>query len=128
MMAAPLVLGNDLRTITDDVLKIVTQKDLIAIDQDPLGRQAKRIKRGARLDILVRPLTGGRAAVCFFNRGTVLGASGKLDLKTLASDEYVALPSKEKYSFREVWSGESGEGSAIACKLKPDESKVFIIE
>lgn len=128
MMAAPLVLGNDLRTITDDVLAIVTQKDLIAIDQDPLGRQAKRVKRGARLDILVRPLDGGRAAVCFFNRGSVLGTSGRLDLGTLAADDYVALPAKDKYAFREIWSGESGEGTAIACKLKPDECKVFIVE
>ena len=127
MMAAPLVLGNDLRTITDDVLKIVTHKDLIAIDQDPLGRQAKRVKRGVRLDILVRPLAGGRAAVCFFNRSTAFGAAGSLDLKTLSADDYVALPVKDSYSFREVFSGDTGEGTALACKLKPDESKVFIV-
>ena len=43
MMASPLVLGNDLRKITKPVLDIVTNKDLIAIDQDNLCKQAKRI-------------------------------------------------------------------------------------
>lgn len=128
MMASPLVLGNDLRKITDGVLKIVTQKDLIAIDQDKLGKQAKRIRRGLSVDVLVRPLEGGRAAVCFFNRSSVFGARGKIDLKSLVDDDYVALSAKEKYSFREVWSGETGEGRTIACKLKPDETKVFVIE
>ena len=58
----------------------------------------------------------------------MLGTSGRLDLGTLAADDYVALPAKDKYAFREIWSGESGEGTAIACKLKPDECKVFIVE
>ncbi len=68
MMASPLILGNDIRTITDDVLKIVTNPRLIAIDQDALGKQCKRIAKG-RVQVLVKPLTGGRTAICLLNKG-----------------------------------------------------------
>ena len=128
MMAAPLVLGNDLRTIDDSVLAIVTQRDLIAIDQDPLGKQAKRVKRGLRADVLARPLADGRTAVCVFNRSSVLSARARVDVKALTADPYIAAQPRDKVRYREIWSGESGEGSTIACRLKPDESKVYILE
>ncbi len=51
MMNAPLILGNDLRCIKQDVLDIVTNKNLISINQDPLGKQAKLMKKGS-IDIL----------------------------------------------------------------------------
>ena len=128
MMAAPLVLGNDIRNITDEVLALVTDKDLIAIDQDRLGKQAKRLRRGLAVDVLARPLEGGRAAVCFFNRNGVFSAKASLDISALAKDEYVAFGKKGACRYREVFSGETGEGSRLSCKLGPDESKVFIIE
>lgn len=67
MMASPLLLGNDIRKMTDDILKIITNKHLIAIDQDVLGKQAKRIVKGD-IDVLVRPLDGGKTAICYFNK------------------------------------------------------------
>ena len=88
MMSAPLVLGNDLRKITKPVLDIVTNRDLIAIDQDPLGRQAKRIRRGA-VDILAKPLADGGIAVCFFNK-TKLAQKRRLDVRKLYTDDYVS--------------------------------------
>ncbi len=88
MMSAPLVLGNDLRKITKPVLDIVTNRDLIAIDQDALCKQAKRVRRGG-VDVLAKPLADGSTAVCFFNkRGYAQRAS--FDLASLCKDEYVA--------------------------------------
>ena len=88
MMSAPLVLGNDLRKITKPILDIVTNRDLIAIDQDPLGRQAKRIRRGS-VDILAKPLADGGIAVCFFNK-TKLAQKRRLDVRKLYTDDYVS--------------------------------------
>ena len=88
MMSAPLVLGNDLRKITKPVLDIVTNRDLIAIDQDPLGRQAKRIRRGS-VDILAKPLADGGIAVCFFNK-TKLAQKRRFDVRKLYTDDYVS--------------------------------------
>lgn len=68
MMASPLILGNDIRSITDEVLSIITNKALISIDQDPLGKQCKRIVNNA-VQVLVKPLSGGKTAICLFNKG-----------------------------------------------------------
>lgn len=88
MMSAPLVLGNDIRKITKPVLDIVTNRELIAIDQDPLGKQAKRIRRGA-VDVLARPLADGGIAVCFFNK-TKIAQKRRLDIAKLYRDDYVS--------------------------------------
>lgn len=88
MMSAPLVLGNDIRKITKPVLDIVANRELIAIDQDPLGKQAKRIRRGA-VDVLARPLADGGIAVCFFNK-TKIAQKSRLDVGKLYKDNYVA--------------------------------------
>lgn len=88
MMSAPLVLGNDIRKITKPVLDIVANRELIAIDQDPLGKQAKRIRRGA-VDVLARPLADGGIAVCFFNK-TKIAQKRRLDIAKLYRDDYVS--------------------------------------
>lgn len=67
MMNSPLILGNDLRNMPEEVIKIVTNKNLIAINQDKLCVQAARVKKGI-VDILVKPLADGSKAVCFFNK------------------------------------------------------------
>ncbi len=92
MMSAPLVLGNDLRKISKPVLDMVTNRDLIAIDQDALGKQAKRIKSGL-VDVLAKPLADGGVAVCFFNKSK-LTQKRRLDVAKLAHDDYVAYTGK----------------------------------
>ena len=67
MMAAPLILGNDIRVMSPEICALIKNGDLISINQDKLGRQAKRIKEGD-IDVLVKPLTGGKTALCIFNK------------------------------------------------------------
>ena len=69
MMAAPLLLGNDLTTMSDEVLPILINKDVIAIDQDPLGIQGLRLKSENGIEYWFKPLQGGDWAFCLFNRG-----------------------------------------------------------
>ena len=68
MMAAPLILGNDVRTMSDETAAIVTDRDVIAIDQDPLGVQGLRYATDNGLEIWFKPLAGGEWAFCLFNR------------------------------------------------------------
>lgn len=68
MMAAPLLLGNDLTTMSDEVLRIFINKDVIAIDQDPLGIQGLRLKSVDGIEYWFKPLQGGDWAFCLFNR------------------------------------------------------------
>jgi alpha-galactosidase len=73
MLAAPLLAGNDLRTMTPEILEILTNREVIAVDQDSLGQQATRVwasadSADARQEIWTRPLVRGAYAVAAFNR------------------------------------------------------------
>ena len=70
MLAAPLMAGNDLRDMEPNIQAILTNKEVIAVDQDPLGRQGRRVRKDGDLEVWARPLTGGARAVILFNRGT----------------------------------------------------------
>ena len=67
ILAAPLLAGNDLSTMSADTLAILTNREVIAIDQDPAGRQGDRVKAEGGLEVWARPLAGGAQAVGLFN-------------------------------------------------------------
>jgi len=69
MLAAPLIAGNDVRTMTPSIKEILTNPDVIAIDQDQEGKQAKRISKTGDQEVWERSLAGGAHAVALFNRG-----------------------------------------------------------
>jgi alpha-galactosidase len=69
ILAAPLLAGNDLSAMTDDTRSILMNKDVIAIDQDKLGRAGYRVWGEGPLEIWERPLENGHKAIAFFNRG-----------------------------------------------------------
>lgn len=70
MLSAPLILGNDLRHMSKETLKILTNKDVIALDQDKLGVQALKFATKDSLDIWFKPLENGDWACCFLNVGS----------------------------------------------------------
>lgn len=126
MMAAPLILGNDIRKISDEVLKIVTQKDLIKIDGDPLGKAAKRVVKGA-VDVLARPLEGGGAAICMFNKKSNAKAAS-VSVKTLIKDGYAEIDGNAKYECKEVYSGKTYPlGDRIEVSLAGDGCEVIVL-
>ena len=125
MMCAPLILGNDLRNISDDVLKIVKNPDLIAINQDALGVPAKRVIKGT-VDVLVKPLADGSVAVCAFNKG------GKkkynLNLKKVLSDEYARCKKTENFVATNLWDkSETTTNGVISVSVNKHDSAVFIV-
>ena len=133
MMAAPLILGNDLRkfrnpdgTVDKDnkVLKILTNRELIAIDQDELGVQCRRYKMGV-VDILVKPLADKSFALCFFNKG-VTPANAKADLSDICNQSYIQTEKANSYTAKELWSGEELTiGNTISAQLPPRGVKVY---
>jgi alpha-galactosidase len=68
ILAAPLLAGNDLSTMTPETTAMLTNKEVIAIDQDPLGKQGDRVWSEGSLEIWARPLADGSKAVGLFNR------------------------------------------------------------
>lgn len=133
MMASPLILGNDLRTFRNPdgtidkdnkVLKILTNRELIAIDQDELGVQCRRYKTGI-VDILVKPLADKSIAICFFNKGVTL-ANAKAELSDICNQSYVQTEKSNSYTAKELWSGEELTlGNTISAQLPPRGVKVY---
>lgn len=72
MLAAPLLAGNDLSKMNDTTKSILMNKDVIAVDQDALGRQGDRVSATGPFEIWMKPLRGGAKAVGLFNRGDEL--------------------------------------------------------
>ena len=68
LLAAPLMAGNDIRSMMPQIRDILTNKEVIAIDQDPLGREGRRVKREAGLEVWARQLADGGRAVAMLNR------------------------------------------------------------
>jgi len=69
MLAAPLMAGNDIRKMTPEVRDIMTDHDVIAIDQDALGKQGRRVSASEGEEIWVKDLAGDSKAVCVLNTG-----------------------------------------------------------
>lgn len=67
MLAAPLITGNDLRNMPDEIKKILTNKNLIAINQDILGKQGFKILDEGNFEIWQKPLANGAIAICLLN-------------------------------------------------------------
>jgi alpha-galactosidase len=70
MLAAPLMAGNDLRSMSADTRDILTNREVIAVDQDALGMQGRKVLDGGAHEVWMKPLADGSRAVILFNRGT----------------------------------------------------------
>ncbi len=70
MMAAPLIAGNDVAKMDGPTRAILLNKDVIAVDQDALGIQGRRVRDDGDHEVWARPLADGSRAVLLLNRGT----------------------------------------------------------
>ena len=98
LVAAPLLAGNDIRDMSDATKAILLNKDVIAIDQDPLGKQASPVKNG-ELETWAKPLANGDVAVGIVNLG-----SSDATATVRAAD--LGLTGKVKHA-RDLWSHEA---------------------
>lgn len=99
ILAAPLMLGNDIRVMSDEVLSIITNKEAIAVNQDPLGRQGKKVRDDGDFEVWSRELHDGSRAVVLFNRSE--------EEKEMAFEwSEVGLPQKIQFEVRDLWEKE----------------------
>ncbi|MEU4896253.1 RICIN domain-containing protein [Streptomyces sp. NPDC044780] len=69
LMAAPLMAGNDIRTMSADVSAVLRNPRLLAVNQDPLGAGGRRVRDDGDTEVFAKPLSDGSVAVGLFNRG-----------------------------------------------------------
>ena len=137
MLSAPLILGNDIREFinadgnvdyNNKILQIVTNRELIAVDQDKKGVQCRRMKTNAITDILVKPLDKGEAAICFFNKSNS-EKDMSVSLKEVANLSYVELSDAGAYQYTDLWSKEIEVTSgAINARVAPHGVRVFRVK
>jgi alpha-galactosidase len=90
MLAAPLIAGNDIRTMSRSTRRILLNRELIAVDQDRLGSQGRRVRRGRR-EVWLRRLAHGARALLLLNRGRRTAVIG------------YRLGSGRRYRVRDLW-------------------------
>ncbi|MCX5402310.1 ricin-type beta-trefoil lectin domain protein [Streptomyces sp. NBC_00102] len=96
-MAAPLLIGSDIRTASPATLTILKNTDVIAVDQDPLGKQGTVVSSSGGLVVMSKPLANGDRAVTLTNEN----ASTATVSTTAAA---VGLPSASSYKLANLWS------------------------
>ncbi|GAA4970949.1 NPCBM/NEW2 domain-containing protein [Nonomuraea thailandensis] len=98
MMAAPLIIGTDLRTASAETMAILGNRELIAIDQDRLGVQGAVVSDENGLMVLDKPLAGGDRAIALYNSTDTLATVG------VATGE-TGLRRAGAYRLTDVWTG-----------------------
>ena len=122
MMAAPLIAGNDIANMDKVTRAILLNKDVIAIDQDRLGRQGRRISKDGDQEVWSKALANGGFAVLLFNRGNHPAL-------IKATSAQLALPSNSRGRVRDLWRHRSlGRWSgSVSAMVPPHGVEMFRI-
>ena len=95
-MAAPLIAGTNLRAASAATMSTLLNQNVIAVDQDPLGKQGTEVSSSGGLDVLAKPLQGGAVAVVLFNEN-----NSAATISTTAAA--VGLPATASYTLSDLW-------------------------
>jgi alpha-galactosidase len=119
MMAAPLIAGNDVTAMSSDVRAVLTDPDVIALDQDPLGSQAHRVRGDGRTEVWARSLADGSVAVALLNR-----ADGPVTVTTSAAE--VQAPPARRYAAFDLWAKTTTDTTgALAASVPPHGAVLY---
>ncbi|MDD2306894.1 MAG: glycoside hydrolase family 27 protein [Prolixibacteraceae bacterium] len=130
MLAAPLMAGNDLGNMSPETAEILKNTEVIALDQDVLGKQGFCYRDNGDYEIWIKKLANNEKAVCLLNRSDE-EKTVQVDYNVLlkANDNYWASePYKlEDYKLRDLWEHKdvSLEKSTVFVKMPPHSVKVY---
>ena len=96
ILAAPLMAGNDLRSMRPEIHDILTNKEVIAVDQDALGSEGERVAKNGDLEVWSKQLKDGSRAVVLLNRG-------ESEQEISANWEDLGYPGSLSASVRDLW-------------------------
>jgi alpha-galactosidase len=96
ILAAPLLTGNDLRNMRPEIRDILTNKEVIAVDQDALGQQGRRVRKDGDREVWAKQLKDGSRAVVLLNRAAA-------EQSITVTWEDLGYPSHLNASVRDLW-------------------------
>nr|CTQ96402.1 Alpha-galactosidase precursor (EC 3.2.1.22) [Kibdelosporangium sp. MJ126-NF4] len=117
MMAAPLLIGADLRRISPENLDILRNKEIIALDQDRLGVQGRVVSQVDGKWVFVKPLANGDTAVALFNENTTSARIG-------TSAAALGLPRRPGYTVRDLWQHKDFQSAGEIAAVVPAHGTV----
>ncbi|MDG4863850.1 NPCBM/NEW2 domain-containing protein [Streptomyces sp. T-3] len=119
IMAAPLLIGSDLRKASADTFEILGNREVIAVDQDPLGKQGKVLSSEGGRWVVAKEMKDGSRAVALFNES---GTAQRI--ATTAKD--VGLPAADGYSVRDLWQHKSYNTAGTLSATVPAHGTVLL--
>jgi alpha-galactosidase len=108
MLAAPLLAGNDIRSMSEETRRILTNAEVIAVDQDPLGIQGFKYSDDGDLEIWFKPLADEDWAMCILNRGFTARRVEFAWQGEQVADEFSGRKTRfgyRLYQVRDLWTG-----------------------
>ncbi|KAH9781147.1 alpha-galactosidase 2 [Citrus sinensis] len=121
---APLLIGCDIRAMDKITFEILGNKEVIAVNQDKLGVQGKKVKKEGDLEVWAGPLSGNRVAVVLWNRG-----SSKATVTANWSDIGLKLNHSTVVNARDLWQHKTilPINGQIAANLESHACKMFVL-
>ncbi|PVY43766.1 glycoside hydrolase family 27 protein [Pontibacter virosus] len=117
IMASPLIATNDVRNMNEATRRILLNKEVIAVNQDPLGKQAERKINDGTWNVFVKALENGDYAVAILNRA---------DKTQNYSIDWSALGLGGRYEVRDLWEHKTaGKGKGWKGRVQSHETKLF---
>ncbi|KAG6497930.1 hypothetical protein ZIOFF_045836 [Zingiber officinale] len=122
---APLIIGCDVRSLTKEVKEIIGNEEVIAVNQDPLGEQGKKVMKDGNLEVWAGQLNHGSKVVILLNRDSQKSSS------ITANWEDVGLPRHTSAEVRDLWKHETLKGNStgsLTATVGPHSCKMFILK
>uniref|UniRef100_A0A2P2NIB7 Alpha-galactosidase n=1 Tax=Rhizophora mucronata TaxID=61149 RepID=A0A2P2NIB7_RHIMU len=119
---APLLLGCDVRSLDDVTFGLLSNEEVIAVNQDKLGVQGKKVKQDGNLEVWAGPLTNDRVAVVLWNRG-----SSKANITASWSD--VGLPSSTVVDAQDLWAHSTRRSvkAKLSARVNSHACKMYVL-
>lgn len=131
MLAAPLITGNDLSNMTDEVRAILTDPTAISVNQDPLGIQGLRYQKADSLETWFKPLSNGEWALCFLNRAKDAKQINFDFAQNIVDDTFakrILDANKQEYKLTNVWTKkEMGTTKKVLSAQVPSHDVLMLI-
>ncbi|MCP2164869.1 NPCBM/NEW2 domain-containing protein [Goodfellowiella coeruleoviolacea] len=117
LLNAPLLAGNDLRSMTDQTRQILLNRELIAVNQDWGGIQGYQARDDGDVEVWAKPMSDGSVAVVLFNRGTTTAT-----VTTTTAE--VGLSKRGPYRVRDLWTGQQAQSDGTLRAAVPAHGAV----
>ncbi|MEU3661823.1 NPCBM/NEW2 domain-containing protein [Streptomyces sp. NPDC032940] len=119
IMAAPLLIGTDLRQASDETLEILGNREVIAVDQDPLGKQGTVISSEGGRWVVAKEMRDGSRAVALFNESDT-------PQRITTDAKAVGLPDAPAYTLRDLWQHRSSHTAGTLSATVPAHGTVLL--